>query len=155
MNSYVDNLFAAIEDKKESAAEATEEEKEAIKEEFVQKEAEAVAGLVNIAGNAGSDIVVAGDVVKESVNAILGSDVCMNTVTQVVVNNEAFTEQIQEATDGLTEETKVEIQNKIESSLNDFRASESYSEEDEQKYRDLAELFGITLSGGAIPNFPG
>ena len=155
MNSYVDNLFTAIEEKKEAAENATEQEKEVIKEEFVQKEAEAVAGLVNIAGNAGSDSAVADDLVKESVDAILGSDVCMNTVTQVVESNEVFTEKIQEATSGLAEETKTEIQSKIESTLEEFRASENYSEEAEQKYRDLANLFGITLGNGTIPNIPG
>ena len=73
----------------------------------------------------------------------------------VVESNEVFTEKIQEATSGLAEETKTEIQSKIESTLEEFRASENYSEEAEQKYRDLANLFGITLSNGTIPNIPG
>ena len=152
MNSYVDNLFTEIEHKKESAVNATEEEKEAIKEEFVQKEADAVAGLVNIANNATEDNTITDDVVKESVDAVLKSDVCMNTVTQAVEKDTGFTEKIQEATEGMSEETKTEIQSKIEISLDDFRGSENYDAAKEQQYHDLANLFGITLGNGSVPN---
>jgi hypothetical protein len=151
MNSYTDNLFQEIEKKKDESKDATEEEKEAVKEDFVQKEADALAGLVNISNNANDDTTIEDDVVKESVDAVLKSEVCMNTVSDSVENNAGFTEKIQEATEGMSEQTKSEIQSKIESSLEDFRVSDTYDEEKEKQYHDLANLFGITLGGASHP----
>ena len=39
----------------------------------------------------------------------------------------------------------------IEGSLEEFRNSENYDAEKEQQYNDLANLFGITLTNGTLP----
>ena len=93
------------------------------------------------------------ETIVQSVDAILNSNVCMGTVSESVESNTAFTEKLQEATEKINEETKTEIQNKIESSLEDYRNSENYDEAKEKQYSDLASLFGITLTGG-VPSLP-
>ncbi|MBO5653587.1 MAG: hypothetical protein J6S44_05180, partial [Clostridia bacterium] len=154
VNTYVDNFFAEIENRKEAMADATEEESIAAREEFVEKESEAMAGLVNLANNASSEEGLDDETIKQSVNAVLGSDVCMNTVTQTVENNSAFTEKVQEATQSMNEETKAEVQSTIESALENYRQSEYYDPAKEQQYSDLANLFGITLGNGMLPAIP-
>ena len=148
--TYCNNLPGIV----QAMADATEEESIAAREEFVEKESEAMAGLVNIANNASSGAEIDNDTIKQSVSAVLGSDVCMNTVTQTVENNSAFTEKVQEATQTMDEETKAEVQTTIESALEDYRQSAYYDPAKEQQYSDLANLFGITLGNGMLPAFP-
>ena len=79
----------------------------------------------------------------------------MDTVSTSSDVNTRFTEKAQEATNKINEETKTEIQQKIESSLENYRASEKYDESKEKQYTDLANLFGITLNNASgTPSIP-
>ena len=138
VNTYVDNLFAEIENQQAANEGATTEESEAARNEFVEREAEAFAGLVNVVNNPSTDEDGANEQLVQSVDAVLNSTVCLGTVSQSVENNPELTETIQEATQGMREETRTEIQNKIEEAM-------SSNPEKEQQYKDLANLFGITL----------
>ena len=152
VTTYVDNLLKEIETSREVNSGASEEESNAAQQEFVEKEAEAFSGLVNIvnsskeSGEAPED-----DKIVQSVDAVLNSTVCMGTVTESVETNSEFTEKVQEATQDMNEETKAEIQSKIETSLDDFRSSDDYDESKEKQYSDFASLFGITLTNATQP----
>ena len=142
LTTYIDNLFKDVESKSESM-DSTAAAENAV------KEAEAVVGLANVVKSSDE---VEDKVIVDSVDAILNSNVCMNTVTDAVENTENFTEEVQKATESMNEETKAEIQGKIETSLEDFRASADYDAEKEKQYADLANLFGITLNNVTLPN---
>ena len=144
--TFYENFTQGIKDNQAANAEADEETKQAAREEFVKTESEAVAGLVNIVAKPEE---TTDEQLVESIEAVLKSDVCMKTVTDSVEKDEEFTTTVQEATQNIDEETKAQIQEKIETSLEDFRSSENYDAANERNYTDLAELFGITLGNGA------
>lgn len=155
VNSYVDNLQKEMEKSQESVADATEEEKQQKKEEFIQKESEAFAGLTNIVNTSTSTGEAPKDEdIVQSVDAVLGSNVCMGTVTEVMDNNPEMADSVKEATGNMSEEAKEEIKTNIETSLEDFRNSEEYDPAKEEEYQKIADLFGITLGNGTMPEIP-
>ena len=140
--TYFDKLQEGIEQNQQNNSDKTEEEQAAARDEFVQKEADAFSGLLNIVTKPEESTE---EELVESVDAILGSSVCLGTVTESVQKNENLSGTVQDATSNLDESTKNEIQNKIEAEL-------AANPENEQQYNDLANLFGITLgSGTTIP----
>lgn len=146
VNTYVDNLFAEIENQQAANAGASEEEAAAARDEFIEREAEAFAGLVNVVNNPGTTEEESEQQLIQSVDAVLNSTVVLGTVSQSVENNPELTETIQEATSNMNEEVKNDIQNKIEEAMN-------ANPEKEQQYKDLANLFGITF-GESTPEVP-
>ena len=83
----------------------------------------------------------------KSVDALIDSPVCKNTVSQSVENNPEFTEKVQQATENLNEDIKSEIQQKLEASL-------EADPESAKDYQNIADLFGITLGSVTIPEIP-
>ena len=83
--------------------------------------------------------------------AILSSDVCMSTVSESTEKNPDFAEKVQDASKEMSEDTKADIKGRIETALDEFRASAGYDEAKEKQYVDLADLFGITLDNAALP----
>ncbi|MBR3875306.1 MAG: hypothetical protein IKJ25_00850 [Clostridia bacterium] len=142
--TYYENLQAGIQQNIEANAGATEEEQQAARDEFVQQEAEAFAGLINIATRPEE---TTEDQLVQSVDAVINSSVCLDTVTESINNNEDLSTTVQDATANMNEETKAEI----ESKLNEAIAS---NPEKEQQYNDLANLFGITLGAEGTPVIP-
>ena len=142
--TYFDNLQAGIQQNQQDNADATEEEQQAARDEFIQQESEAFAGLINIATRPEE---TTEEQLVQSVDAVINSSVCLDTVTQSVEKNESLTTTVQDATANMNEETKAEIETK----LNDAIAS---NPEKEQQYKDLANLFGITLGEGEATEIP-
>ena len=133
--TYFDNLQKEIQANQEANSEGTEEEKAVARDEFVEKEAEAFAGLVNVVTKPEE---TTEDDLLQSVDAIISSPVCKETVSQSVENNPDLTEKVQQATENLGDELKSEIQSKLEQSL----ASDP---EGAKAYQNIADLFGIIL----------
>ena len=155
VNIYFDNLINEIEKKQNENADKPAEEGDADGQAFVEKEAEALAGLVNIIDTAKSGDTPDDSKILQSVDAILDSNVCMDTVSTSTDVNSKFTEKAQEATQNISDETKAEIQQKIETSLEEYRASEGADGSKEKQYTDLANLFGITLNNASgTPSIP-
>lgn len=142
--TYFDNLQKEIQANQEANAGGTDEEKAAARDEFVEKEAEAFAGLINVVTK--PEETTEEDLLK-SVDALLNSPVCKNTVNQSVENNPTFTETVQQATENLNEDIKSEIQQKLEASL-------EADPESAKDYQNIADLFGITLGSGTTPEIP-
>ena len=138
--TYYENLQNGIEENLKANESATEEEKQAAREEYVAKEAEAFAGLLNIAAK--PEETTEEELVK-SVDAVLKSDVCLGTVTDSVETNTELTDTVKEATGNMTEESKTQIQEKIESAL-------AANPEKEEQFKNLADLFNITLGSGVV-----
>ena len=160
VNIYTNNLLKEMDAKKEEHSGLSEEDSAVAGEEFVNKEVEALTGLITIVNNASSSgEAPEDDKLIQSVDAIIGSDVCMNTVSQSTEVSESFTEKVQEATQNISEDTISNIKEKLDSALLDVKNSdmdEATKAEKEKQYADLANLFNITLgAGGQIPNFPG
>ena len=143
--TYYENLQNEIQNNQQANQGATAEEQQAARDEFVQKEAEAFAGLINVVTKpeetSDEDLV-------QSVDAVLNSNVCLGTVTDSIGGNEELNQTVQDATANINEETKAEIENKINAAL-------EANPEKEQQYNDLANLFGITLGGAQTPEIPG
>ena len=142
--TYFDNLQKEIQANQEANAGGTDEEKAAARDEFVEKEAEAFAGLINVVTK--PEETTEDDLLK-SVDALIDSPVCKNTVSQSVENNPTFTETVQQATENLNEDIKSEIQQKLEASL-------EADPESAKDYQNIADLFGITLGSGITPEIP-
>ncbi len=143
--TYYENLQNEIQNNQQANQGGTAEEQQAARDEFVQKEAEAFAGLINVVTKpeetSDEDLV-------QSVDAVLNSNVCLGTVTDSIGGNEELNRTVQDATANINEETKAEIENKINAAL-------EANPEKEQQYNDLANLFGITLGGAQAPEIPG
>ena len=159
---YSKNLLQEMDAKKEESSGLSEEESAAVGEEFVNKEVEALTGLITIVNNASSSGEAPEDEkIIQSVDAIIGSEVCLNTVTQSTETSESFVAKAQEATQNISEETIFDIKDKLNSALLDVQNSdmdEDLKAEKEKQYSDLANLFNITLGEGVeLPdfNFPG
>ena len=135
--NYYEKLQAGIQNNIDSNSDASAEEQQAARDEFVRKEAEAFAGLLNIATKPEE---VTGEQIVQSVDAVLQSSVCLETVTQTVSNDDALVEMVRDATDGMSSSQKTEIKNKLNEAL-------AENPEMEEHYSTLAELFGITLGG--------
>ena len=135
--NYYENLQEGIQNNIDSNRDASAEEQQAARDEFVKQEAEAFAGLLNIATKPEE---ATEEQIVQSVDAVLQSTVCLETVTQTVSNNDALVEMVRDATDGMTTSQKTEIKNKLNEALAD-------NPEMEEHYSTLAELFGITLGG--------
>ena len=142
--TYFDNLQAGIQQNQQDNAGASEEEQQAARDQFVQQESEAFAGLINIATRPEE---TTEEQLVNSVDAVLNSNVCLDTVTQSVERNDSLTTTVQDATANMNEETKSEIETKINEAL-------AANPEKEQQYKDLANLFGITLGEGETPDIP-
>ena len=142
--TYFDNLQAGIQQNQQANAGATEEEQQAARDEFIQQESEAFAGLINIATRPEE---TTEEQLVQSVDAVLNSSVCLDTVAQSVEKNENLSSTVQDATVNMNEETKAEIETKINEAL-------EANPEKEQQYKDLANLFGITLGAGTTPEIP-
>ena len=142
--TYFDNLQAGIQQNQQDNAGATEEEQQAARDEFIQQESEAFAGLINIATKPEE---TTEEQLVQSVDAVLNSSVCLDTVAQSVEKNESLSTTVQDATVNMNEETKSEIETKINEAL-------EANPEKEQQYKDLANLFGITLGAGTTPEIP-
>ena len=140
---YFDNLQKEIQASQEANASATEEEKNAARDDFAEKEAEAISGLINILSKPEE---TTKEDISQSVDALLDSPVCKNTISQSIENNPEFTETVQEKTKNLKKDIKAEIQEKLESAKAD-------DPESAQTYQDIADLFGITL--GSDIEIPG
>lgn len=145
LSSYVDNLYAEIDRIQTENPDATEEELNAARDEFAQKEDAAFQGLTEImsqttmSGEAPNE-----ETVVESVNAILNSTVCLGTVTDVVTSDSEVSNKIEESTNTMTPEIKTQIENIInEAYTNPENAGK------EEDYKALASLFGITLGGSS------
>ncbi len=148
VNTYVDNLYSEIENIQGSTEGATEEEIAQARQEFAERESAAYNGLVEIM----TETTVSGttpneETVVESVDALLNSTVCLNTVSTVVAENAEITGQIQDATQNLTPETQTAIEEKINEYYN-------ANPENAAAYENLASLFGITLNGAQLPTEP-
>jgi len=133
--NYYENLQKEMEKDIEMNKNATEEEKQAAKKEFIEKESAALEGLLNIATKPEE---TTDEQLLDSVDAVLKSDVCLGTVTDTVNSDSTLSETIQDANIG--ESVKAEIENKI----NDAMSSTDDQEKLEQ-YKNLADIFGITL----------
>ena len=133
--TYYDNLQAGIQANQQANSGATTEEQQAARDEFVERESEAFAGLINVVTNPEE---TTGEQLVQSVDALINSDVCLDTVTQSTTNNPEFTETVQEATQNINEETISEIETKLNEAI-------ATNPEKSQQYQDLANLFGITL----------
>ena len=133
--NYYENLQQSIQNNIESNRDASAEEQQAARDEFIQKESEAFTGLLNIATKPKE---TTEEQIVESVDAVLKSDVCLNTLTQTVSENGDLTDTVRDATEGMGESYKTEIKNKIDAAL-------AENPEKAQQYNDLASLFDITL----------
>ena len=137
ITDYVDNLYAEIDKIQKEAEEsgATEEEIAAKRDEFAQKESAALDGMMNIVNSSNnSEGTVDNEVIKESVEAILDSNVCLGTVTNTVTNNEELKGSIQDATANMDEETKSSIEQMIQEKTEE-------NPENKEMYDALWELF--------------
>ena len=135
--NYYENLQQGIQNNIESNRDASAEEQQAARDEFIQKESEAFTGLLNIATKPKE---TTEEQIVESVDAVLKSDVCLNTLTQTVSENGDLTDTVRDATESMGESYKTEIKNKIDAAL-------AENPEKAQQYNDLASLFDITLGG--------
>ena len=133
--NYYENLQQSIQNNIAGNRDASAEEQQAARDEFIRQEAEAFAGLLNIATKPEE---VTNEQIVQSVDAVLQSTVCLETVTQTVSNNDALVEMVQNATDSMSTSQKTEIKNKLNEAL-------AENPEMEEHYSTLAELFGITL----------
>lgn len=138
--TYFDKLQEGIKENQQANSGATEEEQAAARDEFVQKESEAFAGLLNIVTKPEESTETE---LVESVDALLGSSVCLGTVTESIEKNDTLTSTVQDATSNLDVATKNDIQQKIEEQL-------AANPENEKQYNDLANLFGITLGSEIV-----
>lgn len=147
VNSYIDQLYTEIDNIQLENENATEEEKAAAKEEFAQKEAAAYEGLMNLVNSTTNEEASSEEAVMESVDAILDSKVVSST--------------IQDAAEDLDESTKNQIQGAIQGAIDANRGDEDLTEEERQEKEDrfkaLADLFGVVIDGnsaGEIPEWP-
>ncbi len=149
VNSYVDNLFAQIDSNREQNSGATEEESNAARDEFARRESEAISGLVDIMNTSTEGDRPSDEQISSSVESVLESEVCLGTVT-AITEDEEMTERIQEATSEMDTSTKDQIQNTIQSKLDETRESGTLTEEElrekEDQYQAIADLFGIRLN---------
>ena len=144
LDTYFDNLYTAIEEKKAETDNMEDSEAaEQAKTEFAEKESAALNGVMNIVGAAGSSE-VDDEKMTESVDAILDSTVCLETITTTITEDEKMKEDVKNATANMNEETKATIENSIQQKLDE-------NPQNEEKYQKLAELFGITLNGSKVP----
>ena len=144
LDTYFDNLYTAIEEKKAETDNMEDSEAaEQAKTEFAEKESAALNGVMNIVGAAGSSE-VDDEKMTESVDAILDSTVCLETITTTITEDEKMKEDVKNATANMNEETKATIENSIQQKLEE-------NPQNEEKYQKLAELFGITLNGSKVP----
>ncbi len=149
VNSYVDNLFAQIDAQREQDSDASEEENNAARDEFARRETEALSGLVDILNTSTEGERPSDERISSSVESVLDSEVCLGTVVSIT-EDEEMTERIQEATAEIDDSAMEQIQNTIQTKLDETRASEELSDEElaikEDQYRAIADLFGITLN---------
>lgn len=141
VSDYVDNLYTEIENiKNQAAAEnKTQEEIDAMGEEFAKKESAALDGLMNVVNTTtNSDAPIDEEVITKSVEDILDSSVCLNTVTNTITKDEETKNAIQESTSTMDEETKAKLEEI-------FNQKAEENPENTDSYKDLADLFGITL----------
>lgn len=144
LDTYFDNLYTAIEEKKAETDEMEDSEAaEQIKTEFAEKESAALNGVMNIVGAAGSSEVDE-EKMTESVDAILDSTVCLETITTTITEDEKMKEDVKNATANMDEATKATIESSIQQKLEE-------NPQNEEQYQKLAELFGITLNGFKVP----
>ncbi len=144
LDTYFDNLYTAIEEKKAETDEMEDSEAaEQAKTEFAEKESAALNGVMNIVGAAGSSEVDE-EKMTESVDAILDSTVCLETITTTITEDEKMKEDVKNATANMDEETKANIESSIQQKLEE-------NPQNEEQYQKLAELFGITLNGFKVP----
>lgn len=135
--NYYENLQQGIQNNIASNSGASAEEQQAARDEFIRQEAEAFAGLLNIATKPEE---TTEEQIVQSVDAVLKSDVCLDTVTQTVTGNDAITDTVRDATEGMAESYKADIEDRLNAAL-------AENPEKAQQYNDLANLFGITLGG--------
>ena len=140
VNTYIDNLYNEIGNIHSSTEGATDEEVEAARQEFAQKEMDAFNGLTEIVTHTTAGHTPDEESVVESVGAVLDSTVCLETVVQVVESDPESSERIQQSTESLSPEVKQEIEDLINNAYNDPE-----NEGKEDQYKALADLFGITL----------
>lgn len=133
--NYYDNLQAGIQAHQQANAHLSPEEQVAARDEFVARESEAFAGVVNVLTRADE---ATDDEIVQSVDAILNSTVCLNTVTESIQNDESISSNVQESTEGMNDETRDEIKAKLDAALLE-------NPDNEEQYSYLADLFGITL----------
>jgi hypothetical protein len=139
LDTYFDNLYTAIEEKKTETDNMEDSEAaEQIKTEFAEKESAALNGVMNIVGAAGSSEVDE-EKMTESVDAILDSTVCLETITTTITEDEKMKEDVKNATANMDETTKATIESSIQQKLEE-------NPQNEEQYQKLAELFGITLN---------
>lgn len=144
LDTYFDNLYTAIEEKKTETDNMEDSEAaEQIKTEFAEKESAALNGVMNIVGAAGSSEVDE-EKMTESVDAILDSTVCLETITTTITEDEKMKEDVKNATANMDETTKATIESSIQQKLEE-------NPQNEEQYQKLAELFGITLNGFKVP----
>ena len=140
VDTYFDKLYSAIENKKNETdgmddADAAEQ----AKTEFAEKESAALNGLMTIVGAASSGE-TKDEELTESVDAILESEVCLETITETITEDPKMQEDVKNATSGMTEETKTSIEDAIQQKLQE-------NPEKEEQYQKLADLLGIQLKG--------
>ena len=144
LETYFDNLYTAIEEKKAETDNMEDSEAaEQAKTEFAEKESAALNGVMNIVGAAGSSE-VDDEKMTESVDAILDSTVCLETITTTITEDEKMKEDVKNATANMGEATKATIESSIQQKLDE-------NPQNEEQYQKLAELFGITLNGSKVP----
>lgn len=144
LDTYFDNLYTAIEEKKAETDNMEDSEAaEQAKTEFAEKESAALSGVMNIVSAAGSSEIDEEEM-TESVDAILDSTVCLETITTTITEDEKMKEDVKNATANMDESTKATIESSIQQKLEE-------NPENEEQYQKLAELFGITLNGFKIP----
>ena len=145
---YTNNLFSEIDAVKQANGDASEEEMNEAGNAFAEKESEALSGLIEIIQSDNSEESAPEEKIVESVDAVLSSNVCLNSVHEIEESFE-LADTIREATQDMSSDSKDQIQQSIESSLEDYRASAEYDAEKESRYEVLAGFFGITLTNAA------
>ncbi len=145
IGTYFDNLYAAIGEKKDETDDMDDEAAEQAKTEFAEKESAALNGIVTIVGVANSGEADE-EKITESVDAILDSTVCLETVTTTITEDENMKQDIQKATENMNDQTKTTIKEKIQEKIEENRNSENYDPQKEDQYKALAELFGIKIN---------
>lgn len=140
--SYVDNLYSAIGDSYEDtqakveSGEMTEEEAEQAKKEFIEKETAALDSMMGLVGSMNSEEGPSEEQLEQAVDTILDSTVVSNT--------------IKDNAEMIDEESKNDLQDALQSAVDSVNGNvelgESEKEELVDRYKGIADLFGIELN---------
>ena len=139
--SYVDNLYNAIGEsqantkEKVESGEMTEEEAEQAKQEFIEKETAALDSMMGLVGSMNSEEGPTEEQIEKVVDNILDSTVVSSTIK----DNSSM----------IDESTKQNISDILQGVVDSANGNEELTEEEKNdlvdRYKGIADLFGITL----------